>query len=56
MPKGSDNDTIELLAGLNVFAYGHNVKLVIDGGGIIHETPTGRVTDYRVRSQVQLQL
>jgi hypothetical protein len=56
MPKGSDNDTIELLGGLNVFAYGHNVKLVIDGGGIIHETPTGRVTDYRVRSQVQLQL
>ena len=69
IPKGPDNDRVELLGGLSVFAFRHNVKVMVDGGALISEAPTGTlgasligeaptgtVTDYRIRSQVQLQL
>ncbi len=56
MPSGDSNDLIELLGGLSVFAYEHNVKMVMDGGALVHQTTVGTRTDYRVRSQIQLQL
>ncbi len=56
IPKGADNDMVELLGGMSVFAYRHNVKWMVDGGGIISETSTGTTNDYRIRTQLQLQL
>jgi len=56
IPAGDDNDVIELLGGLSIFAYKHNVKMVMDGGALVHQTTLGTGTDYRVRSQIQLQL
>ncbi|MBW2457292.1 MAG: hypothetical protein JRI68_22480 [Deltaproteobacteria bacterium] len=56
MPTGSNNDTIELLGGLSIFAFQHNVKMMMDGGALVHQTTIGTQTDYRIRSQIQLQL
>lgn len=44
----------EALGGLNVYFYGHNLKWQTDAGAIITETPNDTETDYRVRTQFQL--
>lgn len=47
-------DTLELLGGVNVFIFEHNVKWVTDAGPIVNASSTGSTADVRVRTQFQL--
>ena len=49
-PDGDDNETTEIGLSLNAFARGHNLKWQTDAAMI----SGGDLTDYRIRSQVQL--
>lgn len=53
-PDGADNDTHEVLGGLGFYFWGHEVKWQTDGGALLAESSGGTVTDYRVRTQLQL--
>lgn len=54
-PNASDEkNKLEFLGGLNVFAHGHNHKLVLDGG-VIHDTGA-KTDDIVVRAQAQFVL
>jgi hypothetical protein len=56
VPEGADNDVQEILGGVGVLAYKHNVKAVLDGGPILTDSSAGERFDWRIRSQLQLQL
>jgi hypothetical protein len=53
-PDGPDNDSHEVLGGLGFYFWGHEVKWQTDGGALLTESIGGTVTDYRVRTQLQL--
>jgi hypothetical protein len=54
-PEGDDDRTHRFLGGLAFFFIGHNVKLQIDGGGQLRESPdVDWLKDYLMRAQVQL--
>jgi len=54
LPPGEDNDTTELLGGVNVYLFGDNVKWATDAGAILSETGGGAETAVQVRTQFQL--
>jgi hypothetical protein len=57
VPEAPDeNVEQEVLAGLSVFAFKHNVKVALDGGALVEEAPDDTIVDFRIRTQLQLQL
>jgi hypothetical protein len=54
MPDGADNDVQEILGGLGVFPFKHNVKVQADAGPIITDTTGEAEIDYAVRTQLQV--
>ncbi|MBN1945148.1 MAG: hypothetical protein JW797_05695 [Bradymonadales bacterium] len=53
-PDGPDNRQQELLGGLSVYLFGHNVKWQTDGGALVNQVSGGSSTNYLLRSQIQL--
>jgi len=54
-PVGEDDRIHRVLGGLAFYFFGHNLKWQIDGGGRLREDPlVGDLTDYTIRTQVQL--
>jgi len=53
-PDGADNDLQEILGGLNVFFFGHNLKWQTDAGVLTEEAPGDDTVDFRIRTQLQL--
>jgi hypothetical protein len=48
------SDTQEILGGVSVFIFKHNIKWVADAGALIHSSPSGSTVDARFRTQLQL--
>ena len=53
-PDGSDNDVQEILGGVSLYLFGHDVKWQIEGGALLSESAGGDRTDGIVRTQLQL--
>jgi hypothetical protein len=54
MPDGGDNDQQELMGGLAVYFFGHNLKWQTDGGALINQSADGNLGSGLVRTQLQL--
>ncbi len=53
-PKGSENNSQEIMGGFSVYFRRHSLKWQTDGGVLIHQDPDGDRTDALVRTQLQL--
>ena len=53
-PEGAENQTQELLGGISVYVFKHNLKWQTDGGAIINQEGDDSLTDGIVRTQLQL--
>lgn len=53
-PDGGDNNVQEILGGLSVYLYGHNLKWQTDGGVLIHDRGDDAATNLQIRTQLQL--
>jgi phosphate-selective porin OprO and OprP len=51
---GDDNDTQELLGGVAAYFFKHNVKWITEAGPVLREDAAGDLTDFVLRTQVQL--
>ncbi|MFO8070811.1 MAG: porin [Polyangia bacterium] len=53
-PDGEENSSQQILGGLSFYFFGHNVKWQTDGGAVLRQVEAGDLTDYLVRTQLQL--
>ncbi|HCP46057.1 MAG TPA: hypothetical protein DIU15_08455 [Deltaproteobacteria bacterium] len=53
LPKGDNNDSQEILGGINVFMFKHNVKWTTDFGVLTDEAEGSDPIDFRARTQLQ---
>jgi len=54
LPKGDSNDSQEILGGINVFIFKHNVKWTTDFGVLTDEAEAEDSVDFQARTQLQL--
>jgi hypothetical protein len=53
-PDGDDNNTQEIMGGLSIYIFQHNLKWQTEAGALLRQDPAGGLTDFVLRSQLQL--
>jgi len=53
-PKEDENNTQEILGGIAIYFFKHNVKWQTEAGGILREDAAGDLSDFVLRTQLQL--